>query len=157
MPPKFRINSNIDLAECRKIFKQHEKMDVPGGVISLKEQLFGPLPAQYGIFWKGKDDFILSRWSYTIRRFGDSGYQQKIEMMGRVEGTLDKPQFVIQTKNGAGMEILFYIVISFVLFSAAFSFMIVFGFLMNMFLCARFLKHLVNPKDSLFSRAISSR
>ncbi len=177
MPLKFRINSSIDLAECRKIFKEHEKMDIPD-VISLKEQLFGPLPARYGLFWKDKDNFILSRWSYTNRRYGGSGYQQKIEMMGRVESTLDKPEFVIQTKDGAGMRILFSILIFFIVFSLFFGFMtifstnkinlrtwafieiaplvfsfaIVFGFLMNMFLCVRFLKHLVNPKDSPFSR-----
>lgn len=182
MPIKFRINSNIDLAECRKIFTQHEKMDIPV-IVSLKEQLFGPLPARYGLFWTGKDDFVLRRWAYTMRRYGRSGYQEKIEMMGRVEGTLDKPEFIFQIKNGEGKRILFVIIICFIMFSAlfglvslvatnktdlrtwmfleilplTFSLIFVFSYLMNMFLCVRFFKHLVNPKDSRLSNFISSR
>ncbi len=182
MPIKFRIHSKIDLAKCRKIFKEHEKMDVPV-VITLKQKVFGPLPATYGLRWTGEKDFVLSRWAFTNRRYSPSSYEQKIELLGKIEGTSDEPQFVIQTKNGEWKKMGCFVIFVFVGVSAFVGFMGLFAinktglrswmfaeilplllslvfilsFFMNMFLCLRFFKRLVNPKDQQLSGVISSK
>ncbi len=138
---------------------------------SFKAQLTG-LPTIYGIFWLGENIFHLTRWRYVTPRGSPPGYRPGIELMGEVKEISGQLFFSLQTKAGEGKRILSMIVFCFVVFGIIFgvvamlatgpvepvtwlyfsflpilfSLIFFFNFVLNAFLCRRFLKRLVNPK-----------
>jgi hypothetical protein len=168
----FKVSSNLTLARCRELIKQHERPVIPVNT-SLKAQVIG-LPTIYGFFWLKENVFHLTRWRYVTPKGSPPGYRPGIELMGEVKEISGKPFFLLQTKSGEGKRILSMIISCFVIFGVVFgviaafatdpiapvtwlyfsalptllSLIFFFDFALNAFLCRRFLKRLVNPKSS---------